>query len=147
VLLRRSPPKDVAEAVSPRVLAALFGLAVALGTLARSWQWPDDLANDHGRWAAAAVGAVGAVLINDLPAAVLLSAHPPAHPRSLLVGLDLGPNLFVTGSLSAFLWFRAARSVGARPPVATFARVGVVPAPLSILAALAALRLAAEPWF
>jgi arsenical pump membrane protein len=118
-----------------------------LGTLARSWEWPDDLANDHGRWAASVVAATGAVLVNNLPASVLLSAHVPLHPRSLLVGLDLGPNLFVTGSLSAFLWFRAARLVGARPSVATYARVGVVLAPLSMLAALAALRLAAEPWF
>jgi arsenical pump membrane protein len=139
--------RDVLEASSPLVLASLFALAVALGTLARSWTWPDDLANDHGRWAAAGVAAVGSVLVNNLPASVLLSAHTPLHPRSLLVGLNLGPNFFVTGSLSAFLWFRAARSVGARPSVATYARVGVVLAPLSILAALAALRFAAEPWF
>jgi arsenical pump membrane protein len=147
VLLRRSPWRDVHAAVSPLVLASLFALAVVLGTLARSWAWPDQLANDHGRWAAAGVAAVGSVLVNNLPASVLLSAHVPLHPRSLLVGLDLGPNLFVTGSLSVFLWFRAARLVGARPSVATYARVGVVLAPLSILAALAALRLAAEPWF
>jgi arsenical pump membrane protein len=136
VVLRRSPWRDLHDAVGPHVLALLFVLAVALGTLARSWEWPDDLANDHGRWAAAAVGAVAAVVVNNLPASVLLSAHVPLHPRALLIGLDLGPNLFVTGSLSAFLWFRAARGVGARPSIATFARVGVVLAPLSIVASL-----------
>jgi arsenical pump membrane protein len=147
VALRRSPWREVLEAVGPLVLASLFVLAVALGTVARSWAWPDDPANDHGRWATAVVAAVGSVLVNNLPASVLLSAHVPLHPRSLLVGLDLGPNLFVTGSLSAFLWWRAARSVGARPSVVTYARVGTVLAPLSILASLAALRFAAEPWF
>jgi arsenical pump membrane protein len=68
----------------------------------------------------------------------------PAHPRSLLIGLDLGPNLFVTGSLSAFLWLRAARSVGAQPSIGTYARVGIVLAPLSIVAALLALKLVAS---
>jgi arsenical pump membrane protein len=68
----------------------------------------------------------------------------PAHPRSLLIGLDLGPNLFVTGSLSAFLWLRAARGVDARPSIRTYAWVGVVLAPLSIAAALLALRLVAS---
>jgi arsenical pump membrane protein len=147
VLLRRSPWRDVLEATSPFVLAGLFALAVVLRTVARSWEWPDDLANDHGRWATAAVAGAGAVLVNNLPASVLLSAHAPLHPRSLLVGLDLGPNLFVTGSLSAYLWWRAALSVGARASLKTYARVGIVLAPLSILAALASLRLAAEPWF
>jgi arsenical pump membrane protein len=147
VLIRRSPWREIRATASPLILGSLFALAVALGTLARSWEWPDDLANDHGRWAAALVAAVASVLVNNLPASVLLSAHVPLHPRSLLVGLDLGPNLFVTGSLSAFLWLRAARSVGARPSVATYARVGIVLAPLSMLAALAALRIAAEPWF
>ena len=147
VMLRRSPWRDVLRTTSPLVLGSLFGIAVALGTLARVWEWPGDLANDHGRWAAAVVAAGGSVLVNNLPASVLLSARVPLHPRSLLVGLDLGPNLFVTGSLSVFLWYRAARLVDARPSVWTYARVGIVVAPLSILAALAALRLAAEPWF
>jgi arsenical pump membrane protein len=146
VALRRSRARDVLGTVSPLVLAALFAVAVALGTLARAWEWPEDLANDHGRWVPALVAAAGSVLVNNLPASVLLSARPPLHPRALLVGLDLGPNLFVTGSLSVFLWWRAAKLAGARPSIGTYARVGVVVAPLSILAALVALRLAAEPW-
>jgi arsenical pump membrane protein len=147
VVLRRSSWRDVVRTTSPHVLATLFAIAVALGTLARTWAWPGDVANDHGRWAAAGVAAVGSVLVNNLPASVLLSARVPIHPRSLLVGLDLGPNLFVTGSLSVFLWYRAARFVDARPSVWTYARVGIVVAPLSIVAALAALRLGAQPWF
>lgn len=145
--LRRLPIGEMVRTVSPIVLSSLFAIAVALGTLGRVWEWPQDLANDHGRWAPAIVAAVGSVLVNNLPASVLLSAHAPLHPRALLVGLDLGPNLFVTGSLSVFLWWRAAKLVGARPSIATYARVGVVVAPLSILAALGALSLAAEPWF
>jgi arsenical pump membrane protein len=147
VVLERAPARDVLRTVSPLVLASLFAVAVALGTLGRAWEWPARLANEHGRWVPAVVAATGSVLVNNLPASVLLSAQPPLHPRALLVGLDLGPNLFVTGSLSVFLWWRAAKLVGAQPSIATYARVGVVVAPLSIVAALAALKLAGGPWF
>ncbi len=67
-----------------------------------------------------------------------LSARPPVHPDALLIGLDLGPSLAVTGSLSAYLWLRAARAVGAQPSLATFTRLGAVLVPLSVAAALAA---------
>ena len=62
---------------------------------------------------ASIAGALSWLVVNNLPAAVLFSAHAPAHSRALLIGLDLGPNLAVTGSLSALLWYRAARTVGA----------------------------------
>jgi arsenical pump membrane protein len=93
-----------------------------------------------GTWGTSGIGALGAVLINNLPAAMLLSARPPIHPRSLLIGLNLGPNLAVTGSLSAVLWFRAARAVDANATWRTYSRIGLAVAPLAAVAALAALR-------
>jgi arsenical pump membrane protein len=74
---------------------------------------------------------------------VLLTPHAPAHPRALLIGLNLGPNLAVTGSLSAYLWLRVARSLGAQPSLRTYSAVGVVLVPLSLGAALGALWLVA----
>lgn len=71
----------------------------------------------------------------------LLAARVPHHPFALLVGLDIGPNLFVTGSLAWILWLRAARAAGARPSVAKAARLGIVAVPLSIVAAIGALLL------
>ena len=71
---------------------------------------------------------------------MLLSASPPAHSRALLIGLNLGPNLAVTGSLSAVLWLRVARSNDATPSARTYTLIGLVLVPLSIAAALAALR-------
>jgi arsenical pump membrane protein len=68
----------------------------------------------------------------------LLSAQPPAHPSALLVWLDLGPNVAVTGSLSAFLWLRAARTLGAEASVATYSRLGLLLVPLTIAGALCA---------
>jgi arsenical pump membrane protein len=67
--------------------------------------------------------------------------EPPHHARALLLGLDLGPNLAVTGSLSALLWLRVARSLNARPSIRTYSRVGLVVVPASLVAALAALSI------
>jgi arsenical pump membrane protein len=62
----------------------------------------------------------------------------PAEPRSLLVGLNIGPNLAVTGSLSALIWWSAARSLGERPSALRYSAVGVVLVPLTLAASLAA---------
>jgi arsenical pump membrane protein len=78
------------------------------------------------------------VLVNNLPAAVLLGSRMPAQPRSLLLGLNIGPNLAVTGSLSALIWWSAARSAGARPSALRYSAVGIVLVPVTLAAALAA---------
>jgi arsenical pump membrane protein len=57
------------------------------------------------------------------------------------VGLDIGPNLFVTGSLAWILWLRAARGAGARPSVARASVLGVLSVPLSMAAAVGMLAL------
>ena len=92
-------------------------------------------------WKAAAIGAVAAVLVNNLPAAVSSPRSRRRAASALLVGLDLGPNLAVTGSLSAVLWLAGRARVGARASIATYTRLGLVLAPLSLAASLAALRL------
>ncbi len=135
--LRRLRPR-----LGGRMLAVLFALAVVLGTLARAWAGPAALLDSSGRWATAAIAALASVLVNNLPAAVLLSAQPPPHPRALLLGLDLGPDLAVTGSLSAFLWLRAAHAAGAHASIATYVRLGAVLVPLTLAGGLAAFRLA-----
>lgn len=75
----------------------------------------------------------------------LLSGQAPPHPRALLIGLNLGPNLAVTGSPSACLWIRAARQVGARPRAAAFTGRGVVLAPAAIVGALLAASVLGTP--
>lgn len=117
-----------------RVLSLLFGLAVALGVVARAYDGPARLLGHAGRWWTAAVAAVGANALNNLPAAALFSAHEPSHPRALLLGLDLGPNLAVTGSLSAYLWLQAAKGVGSRPSILTYSRLGAVLVPATLAA-------------
>jgi Na+/H+ antiporter NhaD/arsenite permease-like protein len=122
-------------------LAGLFGVAVALGTLGRLWAGPAVLLSHLDLWGTAAAAAACSVLVNNLPAASLLAARPPAHPYALLVGLNLGPHLFATGSLAWVLWLRVARNAGAQPSVARATRIGAVAVPLSMAAAVALLAL------
>lgn len=137
---RRIGIRQIQEGVDVASLAGVFAVAVSLGTLARTWSYPGHLMMQAGSAATAGVGAVSSVLINNLPAAVLLGSRMPAHPQSLLFGLNIGPNLAVTGSLSALIWWQAARSVGARPSALRYSAVGVVLVPLTLSAALVAAR-------
>jgi arsenical pump membrane protein len=121
------------------VLAGLFGAAVALGTLGRAWSGPAVLLSHLSGWATAGFAAIATAVLNNLPAASMLAARTPAHPLQLLIGLNLGPNLCVTGSLAWLLWIRSARDAGARPSLARASRLGVVAVPLSIAVAVAAL--------
>ena len=141
VFRQRITRREVWDAIEPLSLLGLFGIAVALGTLARSWDAPAQLTQHANGATTAVLGALTAVAVNNLPAAVLLSARSAVHPRALLIGLNLGPNLAVTGSLSALIWYRAARGIGATPSVRRISKLGVVLAPVSIAAAGLALWL------
>lgn len=139
--LRRQDMTVVIQVVGIPALVGLFGIAVALGTLGRAWAWPAAMLSHLDTWATAGVAAVLSVLVNNLPAASLLAARPPHHPFALLVGLDIGPNLFVTGSLAWLLWLRAASAAGARPSIARASLLGCVAVPLSMAGALAVIGL------
>jgi arsenical pump membrane protein len=119
----------------------LFGVAVALGALGRLWAGPAVFLSHLDLWGTAAVAAVSSVLVNNLPAASLLAARPPSHPFALLVGLNLGPNLFATGPLAWLLWLRVARDAGAHPSIVRASRIGALAVPFSMAAAVALLAL------
>jgi arsenical pump membrane protein len=130
----RIDPAVIWRVVGLPSLGAAFVLTVALGTLARHWDGPAELIAGASGPETAGLAALSSVLVNNLPAAALYSAHAVDHSRMLLLGLNVGPNLAVTGALSALLWFRAAREVDARPSLLEFSRRGL---PLA-LAGLAA---------
>jgi arsenical pump membrane protein len=142
LLTRKLSAARVMGVLDVEVLVGLFGLAIALGTLGRAWSGPARWLSHLGPWGTAATGAIASVAFNNLPAAALLSARPPHHPLSLLIGLDLGPNLFLTGSLAWVLWFGASRAAGGEPDVGRTVRAGLVAAPLSIAAAVGTLVIA-----
>jgi arsenical pump membrane protein len=133
--------RSAARILGVPVLVGLFGLAVALGTLGRSWSGPATLLSHLDAWGTAAVAAVTSVVVNNLPAASLLAARQPPHPFALLIGLNVGPNLFVTGSLAWILWLRAARSAGGHPEVRRASLLGAISVPLAIAAAVGVLLL------
>ncbi len=123
------------------VLAGLFGIAVGLGTLGRVWTGPSVLLDHLDVAGTATLAASASVILNNLPAASLLASGSLHHPYALLVGLNVGPNLFATGSLAWFLWWKTSWSTGCKPPVRRTILLGMVSVPLAIVAALAALAL------
>jgi arsenical pump membrane protein len=127
---------DVRRILGLPTLVAAFVLTVALGTLARHWDGPAELIAHASGPETAGLAAISTVLVNNLPAAALYSAHAVDHSRMLLLGLNVGPNLAVTGALSALLWFRASREVGERPSLLDFSRRGI---PLALVAMAAAI--------
>jgi arsenical pump membrane protein len=132
---------EVTEGLGVPILVGLFGLAVTLGTVGRLWSGPSALLSHLNVWGTAAMAAASSVVINNLPAASLLSARTPSHPFALLIGLNLGPNLFVTGSLAWLIWYRSAKNAGADPQIGGASRIGLVAVPLSIAAAVGLLAL------
>ena len=139
-VLARQHFEAVKKVLALPVLIGLFGVAVALGALGRGWSGPATMLSHLDSWETAAVAAVSTIVVNNLPAASLLAARTPHHPFALLIGLNLGPNLFVTGSLAWFLWWRAAVTAGARPRLGRATRLGLVAAPLALVAAVAVLN-------
>ena len=136
LVARRQNLDHVLDVLGLPVLVGLFGVALALGTLGRTWSGPDTLLAHLDAVGTAVVAALSTVAVNNLPAAALLASRVPPHPFALLVGLDIGPNLFVTGSLAWILWWRTARSAGSVPPVRRAVVLGLVTVPLSMAAAL-----------
>ena len=138
---RSGTAPDAARILGLPVLVGLFGLAVALGTLGRTWSGPATLLAHLDLWGTAVTAAFCSVVVNNLPAASLLAARQPPHPFALLVGLNVGPNLAVTGSLAWILWLRAARAAGGSPSVARAGLLGLASVPLAIAAAVGVLIL------
>ncbi len=133
--------RELGGTLAPLSLAGLLGVAVALGTLGRASQGIDAWLGHQTTIVTALVAAVATVLVNNLPAASVLAAHPPAHPVALLVGLNLGPNLFVTGSLAWLLWWRSARAVGVEPRFGRAVTWGVVVGATTVASAVLVLAL------
>jgi arsenical pump membrane protein len=86
-------------------------------------------------------------LMNNLPSGLLaggaLHSFPvPPHIRdAILVGVDLGPNLSVTGSLATILWLIALRREGEQIGGWPFLKIGLLVMPPALLLATAAVAL------
>jgi arsenical pump membrane protein len=96
-------------------------------------------------WAAGSIVALSCNLMNNLPAGLITHSVlaidapvPPSVTNALLIGVDLGPNLSVTGSLATILWLMAIRREGADVSAWKFLRVGTLVMVPALLLALAA---------
>ena len=66
-------------------------------------------------------------------------AHAPrAVTDALLIGVDLGPNLSVTGSLATILWLKAIRREGEDVGFWRFLKVGALVMPPALALAIGA---------
>jgi arsenical pump membrane protein len=96
---------------------------------------------------AGAIVAFASNLLNNLPtglvaANVSQAAGVPLNITSgLLIGVDLGPNLSVTGSLATILWLIALRREGESLTAWQFLKLGMVVMPPALVAALLAMSL------
>jgi arsenical pump membrane protein len=94
-------------------------------------------------WASGIGTAVACNLVNNLPAGLVAGrvvelARLPDHARSaMLIGIDLGPNLSVTGSLATILWLAALRREGHSVSAWSFLRLGALVMPPALILALA----------
>lgn len=80
--------------------------------------------------------------MNNLPVGLISGAalrqahHPALLTHAVLLGVDLGPNLSVTGSLATILWLIALRRENVEITGWEFFRVGLVAMPLALAASL-----------
>ena len=122
---RRVKWRDVVSVANPQVVLPLFVVAVLVGWLGRSWHRVGHIVAHTNALLTAMIAAGLSLVINNLPAASLFAGQPIAHPYALLLGLNLGPNAFVTGAMSSMLWFRLVRREGFEPSMWQFVRIGL----------------------
>jgi arsenical pump membrane protein len=155
VLVRgRRSPRAVLSGVSWSVLPLVAGLFVIVEALGKTGliRFLSGLLVDSAARSAARTAwgsGVGIALIsncmNNLPSGLiagsaLQTAHVPELIKSaVLVGVDLGPNLSVTGSLATILWLVALRREGQTIGAWAFLKIGALVMVPALLAALAAL--------
>jgi arsenical pump membrane protein len=153
LLLSRQSPLPMLKGVSWGVLPLVGGLFVMVEALAKTGVIGHLSALLHeavaqsvpqAAWSVGIATAIADNIANNLPVGLVAGSvaaadHLPAPVVSaILIGVDLGPNLSITGSLATILWLVALRrekiEVGAWP----FLKLGLLVTPPALIAALAA---------
>ena len=144
----RSNPLKLAREISWGTLALVAGLFImvkaveSLGALkvTSGWlAWAQHLPTAAGAVVTGLVVAVANNLVNNLPlgliaAGTLQAAHANGLvANAVLIGVDLGPNLSITGSLATILWLLALRKEKLDVSFWDFLKVGAVAMPVALL--------------
>jgi arsenical pump membrane protein len=151
--LSRQSPWPVVSGISWSVIPLVAGLFVMVEALVKTGVIGQLSAMLHGAvaqspsgaaWAVGISTAVAANVANNLPVglvagSVAASDHLPASVvAAILIGVDLGPNFSVTGSLATILWLVALRRQKIEVTAWRFLAIGALVTPPALVAALAA---------
>jgi arsenical pump membrane protein len=154
LILKRSGPWEMLKGISWGVLPLVAGLFVlvealdktglirTIGDLLRA---ATEQSETQTAWGAGVLIALVCNLMNNLPAglvagtAVQVANAPDRVTSAILVGVDLGPNLSVTGSLATILWLTALRREGLEVGAWGFLKLGVLVMPPTLVLALGGL--------
>jgi arsenical pump membrane protein len=153
--LNLQSPRPVVKAVSWSVLPLVAGLFVLVQALdhtgviaALSGLLHADVArlDTAAPWSAGLAVALASNLMNNLPVGLIAGSVvaadqlPSQITGAMLIGVDLGPNLSVTGSLATILWLVVLRREGLDVGTWHFLRLGAVVMPPALVLAIFALR-------
>lgn len=157
----KSNPLTLARGISWETLALVGGLFVmvaameSIGALEYTRAWlerAESLGIALAQLSTGFVVGVGNNLVNNLPLGLIAgrtvqSAQVRASlADAVLIGVDLGPNLSITGSLATILWLIALRREKLDVSFWDFFRIGVIAMPLALLAALGG-SILVQLWF
>jgi arsenical pump membrane protein len=144
----------LARAIEPGFLVFVLGLGVIVhaasdnglasavrAVLPDGGSLPDLLA-------IAALSAILANLVNNLPATLMLvpvaaaAGHGPV--LAMLIGVNVGPNLTYVGSLATLLWRRVLHAEDSDVELSEFVRLGALTVPATLVAATVVLWFALQ---
>ncbi len=159
--LARSNPLPLAREISWSTLVLVAGLFIMVNAVetigamqqTQTWlTWAEKLAPAVGALIIGFTVGVANNLVNNLPLGLIAgSTLQAAHAKGLIanavmIGVDLGPNLSITGSLATILWLIALRKEKLNVSFWSFLRVGVIAMPIALLLSLGGAILV-QIWF
>jgi arsenical pump membrane protein len=152
--LNRQSPLPLLDGISWSVLPLVAGLFVLVEALVRTGiiaELTGALQSSIARspaqtvWWAGAVTAIAGNIANNLPVGLIAGSMSDASnlPRTvlaaMLIGVDVGPNLSITGSLATLLWLVALRREGINITAWRFLWIGLLVMPPALAASIALL--------
>ncbi|MFZ1997550.1 MAG: ArsB/NhaD family transporter, partial [Solirubrobacteraceae bacterium] len=154
--LRRPPESivDLVRAAEPSFLVFVLALGVVVTAAGEhGLSSVVDSLTPHGSslpalLGVAAVSAVLANLVNNLPATLIMvavvSSSAPGAVLAMLIGVNVGPNLTYVGSLATLLWRRIVHAHDEDVDTREFIKLGALTVPTTLVAATVALWLALQ---
>jgi arsenical pump membrane protein len=147
----KTKPWPLAKEISWSTLALVAGLFIlvdaveSVGALRLTQHWlaqAQTLPPAAGALLTGFPVAIANNLVNNLPLGLVAGATLHASQThglladAVMIGVDLGPNLSITGSLATILWLLALRKEHQNVTFWSFLRIGAIAMPIALLAAL-----------